>query len=144
MDTSKVLSTNSEECVLDLRRRSESSTYSHSTLATPSLGSARTDAPSDRACIDPTGKFVILMEAVKKAGFSNFESMAIQYYSTEFEVNSVPALAQYASRTRRLPQVIRDLRQDSKRWQRQESRGLHEAFAETAGEFEINQNLVRS
>lgn len=72
---------------------------------------------------------------MRAAGFADFDKMAVAYYTAPFERGSMPALAQRASRGRRLKNVLGELRASSDAWPRMESRGLREGAVEATSEF---------
>jgi hypothetical protein len=79
-----------------------------------------------------TARFTKILSACREAEFPDFDSMASTYYTCTLEKSSVPEMAQRASRSRRLPRVMRNLHASSKTWPRYESRGIHEAATEHA------------
>ncbi|KAH8131309.1 hypothetical protein LI328DRAFT_161154 [Trichoderma asperelloides] len=101
---------------------------------------AQTDAPpeplSNRARISTTSaaentrRFGIVLEAMSTAGFHDFDAMALAYYTARFEVGSFPAMAQCASRSRRMKTMLQELQENSSQWPRWESRGLHESVSQ--------------
>lgn len=84
------------------------------------------EKPSD------TTRFNTILEAVRAAGFPEFDSMVTAYYTTAFEKSSIPDMAQRASRGRRLTKVVKDVHESSKRWPRWEARGFRESTMESA------------
>jgi hypothetical protein len=72
---------------------------------------------------------------MRTAGFQDFDQMAVPYYTAQFNKNSLTAIAQRASRSRRLKSVLQDLQECSAQWPRRESRGLYEGLVETASKF---------
>ncbi|KAJ5496620.1 hypothetical protein N7463_008607 [Penicillium fimorum] len=81
-----------------------------------------------------TQRFVIVLEAMQKAGFQDFDVMAVAYYTTQFEKGSLPAMVQCASRSRRLKAMVQELHESTGQWPRWESRGLRESVSEATGE----------
>ncbi|KAI4188224.1 MAG: hypothetical protein LQ348_003962, partial [Seirophora lacunosa] len=84
------------------------------------------EKPSD------TTRFNTILEAVRAAGFPEFDSMVTAYYTTAFEKSSIPDMAQRASRGRRLAKVVKDVHESSNRWPRWEARGFRESTMESA------------
>lgn len=77
-------------------------------------------------------KIRTVMDAVRRAGFQDFEQMVVVYYTSRFEKGSVCAMQQGVSRSRHLKSMLNRLQQSSSQWPRWESRGLHEAIAGVA------------
>lgn len=73
-----------------------------------------------------------VMDAVRRAGFQDFEQMVVVYYTSQFERGSVCAMQQSVSRSRHLKSMLDRLQQSSSQWPRWESRGLHEAISGAA------------
>lgn len=82
-----------------------------------------------------TRRFGALLDAVSAAGFQNLDEMVLEYYSARFEAGSLPAMAQSASRSRRIKPVVQGLQENSQQWPRWESRGLHESVSQATGQF---------
>lgn len=74
----------------------------------------------------------MVLEAIRQAGFQDFEEVAVAYYTSRFEWGSVPAMVQCVSRSHRLKAMLHELQQSSRQWPRWESRGLHESVSEAA------------
>lgn len=91
-------------------------------------------AASVASTADITRRFGIMLEAMRTAGFHDFDGMAAAYYTAEFERGSFPAMVQSASRSRRLKPLLQKLQESSSRWPRWESRGLRESVLEATGE----------
>ncbi|KIX08680.1 uncharacterized protein Z518_03337 [Rhinocladiella mackenziei CBS 650.93] len=81
---------------------------------------------------DVTERFETLLDAMRAAGFQDFDQMAVAYYTGQFTTNSLPAISQCASRSRRLKTVLQALQECSGQWPRRESRGLYEGLLDTA------------
>ena len=58
--------------------------------------------------------------------------MVAAYYTSSFEKSSVPAMAQRASRSRRLAKMLREMHESSERWPSWEARGFRESALESA------------
>jgi hypothetical protein len=120
-------------------RPSLNSSVGHPNSSSPaySLSSARSspiipeEIPDD-AVSHNTARFTKILAACREAEFADFDSMASTYYTCTLEKSSVPEMAQRASRSRRLPRVMKSLHASSKAWPRHESRGIHEAATEHA------------
>ncbi|KAF2241171.1 hypothetical protein BU26DRAFT_611024 [Trematosphaeria pertusa] len=98
----------------------------------PSSAKARLRAPSTSSTADMTPRFSMVLEAIRQAGFQDFEEVAVAYYTSRFEWGSVPAMVQCVSRSHRLKAMLHELQQSSRQWPRWESRGLHESVSEAA------------
>lgn len=79
---------------------------------------------------DNTRRFGALLEAISGTGFHSLDEMVLEYYSARFEAGSLPAMAQSASRSRRIKAMVQGLQEDSRQWPRWESRGLHESVSQ--------------
>lgn len=95
-------------------------------------GRART---STTPAAENTRRFGIVLEAVSTAGFNDFDAMVLAYYTARFEVGSFPAMAQCASRSRRMKTMLQELQEHSSQWPRWESRGLHESVSQATGKY---------
>ncbi|KAL8900610.1 MAG: hypothetical protein Q9207_005615 [Kuettlingeria erythrocarpa] len=84
-----------------------------------------------------TSRFNDILEAVRAAGFPDFDRMVTAYYTTSFEKSSIPDMAQRASRGRRLAKVIKDVHESSNRWPRWEARGFRESTMESASKSRL-------
>lgn len=85
--------------------------------------------------VDITSRLSIVLDAVQKAGFQDFEAMVEAYYTANLDRNSFPALLQCASRRRRLKPMLHNLQDSSRQWPRWESRGFNESISAGTGEF---------
>ncbi|KAJ5752422.1 hypothetical protein N7520_009339 [Penicillium odoratum] len=77
-----------------------------------------------------TRRFSAVLEAVSSVGFHNLDEMVLEYYSARFEAGSLPAMAQCASRSRRIKTMVESLQEDSRQWPRWESRGFYESMSQ--------------
>lgn len=75
--------------------------------------------------------------ATRKAGFQDFDQAVVSYYTAQFKNNSLAAISQRASRSRRLRTVLQELQECSSQWPRRESRGLYEGLVEMTSEFPL-------
>ncbi|KAJ8130652.1 hypothetical protein O1611_g2977 [Lasiodiplodia mahajangana] len=94
---------------------------------------ARLAAAHGTSEADMTRRFVAIIDLVQSLGFKHIDEMAMAYYTASFERESLPAMAQSASRSRRLKPMLLELQRSSVQWSRWESRGLREAISEAAG-----------
>ncbi|KAI0505430.1 hypothetical protein F5B22DRAFT_627745, partial [Xylaria bambusicola] len=120
---------------------STSSSHAHTRLSTQSPSSVPPFGASSSivgysshgaSVADMTRRFVAIIDLVQSLGFSHFDEMAAAYYTAAFEKESLPAMAQSASRSRRLKPMLMKLQDNSVQWQRWESRGLREGISEAA------------
>lgn len=84
-----------------------------------------------------TGRFGALLDAISASGFHNLDEMVLEYYSARFEAGSVPAMAQSASRSRRVKTMVQGLQENSQQWPRWGARGLYEGVSQATGECNI-------
>lgn len=84
-----------------------------------------------------TGRFGALLDAISASGFHDLDEMVLEYYSARFEAGSVPAMAQGASRSRRVKTMVQGLQENSQQWPRWGRRGLHEGVSQATGECNI-------
>jgi len=96
---------------------------------------------STTSTAENTRRFGVVLEAMQTARFRDFDGMVLAYYTAQFEVGSFPAMAQCASRSRRMKAMLQELQERSSQWPRWESRGLHESFSEATGKFESHPYL---
>ncbi|KAL8764129.1 MAG: hypothetical protein Q9184_000271 [Pyrenodesmia sp. 2 TL-2023] len=113
------------------------STFSDPEEAGPDRKRRRDDANDAQAT--STARFNTILEAVRAAGFPDFDHMVTAYYTTSFEKSSIPDMAQRASRGRRLAKVVKDVHESSKRWPRWEARGFRESTMENAKAICVNE-----
>ncbi|KAH7115259.1 hypothetical protein B0J11DRAFT_618834 [Dendryphion nanum] len=91
---------------------------------------ARLRATSKSSDTEMTPRFSMVLEAIRQAGFQDFEELVLAYYSSRFEWGSIPAMLQSVSRSRRLKATLLELHKCSSQWPRWESRGLYESVSE--------------
>ncbi|KAL2017254.1 hypothetical protein VTK56DRAFT_2366 [Thermocarpiscus australiensis] len=114
--------------------------FNHIDVLLTAFGTAPGETPSTEMKLEASGagqpditrRVGIVLEAMQTAGFPDFEAMALAYYTAQFERDSFPAMAQCASRSRRLKAMLRGLHKSSGEWPRWESRGLHESISEAS------------
>jgi hypothetical protein len=83
-----------------------------------------------------TRRLTPILEAVQEAGFPD---MVAAYYSSSFEKNSFPDMAQKASRSRRLSKLLVELHEISDSWPKWQSRMFREGIMECASESTTSQ-----
>ncbi|KAF9889907.1 hypothetical protein FE257_006779 [Aspergillus nanangensis] len=81
---------------------------------------------------DMSDRYQFIIESVKHAGFSDFDTMVAGYYTFPFTKNSVADRAQKLSRAKRLRTVLSSLNQHSQKWTTWEVRGFQEQITEAA------------
>jgi len=103
--------------------------------------SASSEPPSDASDSRSrnTRRLTPILEAVQEAGFPDIDSMIAAYYSSSFEKNSFPDMAQKASRSRRLSKLLVELHEISDSWPKWQSRMFREGIMECASESETSQ-----
>jgi hypothetical protein len=82
-----------------------------------------------------TRRLASVLEAIRAAGFEDFDETAAAYYTARLDKGSFPAMVQGASRGRRLKTMLQTVQRSSEQWSRWESRGLQEAICECSGEL---------
>lgn len=104
------------------------------TVGSQSSGPAspRDAGNSAAAAATNTSRFKAILTFVRAAGFPDFDSMVTSYYTSNFQKNSAPELAQRSSRGRRLGQVLESLQESSSNWTVWESRGYREQVTDSA------------
>lgn len=90
------------------------------------------NAQNSAAMAGVTEQFKQVLEATRAAGFPDFDRMVSAYYTSSFEKGSVPYMAQRASRSRRLGNVLKDVHENSTQWPRWEARGFRDETVESA------------
>lgn len=107
-----------------------------------SIGTTATDrsdaadanmAPTSRSSLED--RFEYVLDCARQVGFDTFDSMAAQYYATNFEPSSSLAMDQRVSRNRHLPALLADLRQNSADWSTWERRGYQDETLKAAEEI---------
>ncbi|EAW21063.1 uncharacterized protein NFIA_062240 [Aspergillus fischeri NRRL 181] len=89
-------------------------------LAAAELGAAE--------ATDVTRRLAIVLEAIRTAGFQDFDDTAVAYYTARLDKGSFPAMVQCASRGRRLKTMLQTVQRSSQQWLRWESQGLQESI----------------
>ena len=105
----------------------------------PSTTSHRSDTSA------PTSegeKFERILDAVEEAGFDSIDTMAAQYYSAEFPLNSSSQLAQAISRSRDLRRLLQTLQKTAKTWSPQETQAYQEEIVRSAGSICLDELRV--
>lgn len=88
--------------------------------------------PQSSALRETGNNFERILDVVEDAGFDSIDTMAAQYYSANFEPNSISQLAQANSRSRNLRQLLRTLQGASKEWSKQETQAYEEEILRSA------------
>ncbi|KAF2656376.1 hypothetical protein K491DRAFT_391971 [Lophiostoma macrostomum CBS 122681] len=89
---------------------------------------SRSRTSNSDANAEMTKCFDDLLACMRTFGLSDFDATVATYYTANFAANSCPAMAQVASRSRRLKDMITTLKSHSDHWPRHQSRGLHESL----------------
>ncbi|CAI6338800.1 unnamed protein product [Periconia digitata] len=103
-----------------------STNIANSAVSTNDLWSNTKNTP---AVTEETRRFEMVLEMVRTAGFQDLESMMGAYYTSQFEQDSLPAMAQSTSRSRRLKSLLKEISDSSTSWPRWQSRGFYEVVA---------------
>ncbi|RDL35916.1 uncharacterized protein BP5553_06528 [Venustampulla echinocandica] len=79
-----------------------------------------------------SSQYQYILSCVQRAGFENFDSMVSDYYTCQFEKNSVADRAQKTSRGKHLCSVLSNLHEHSREWTTSESRGFRDQIIKAA------------
>ncbi|MCJ1386324.1 hypothetical protein MMC17_009450 [Xylographa soralifera] len=95
-----------------------------------------------------TACFKEMLSITQAAGFDSFDSLVLRYYTSKFEKNSIPDIAQRRSRGRNLHRVLKALHKSSMTWTTWEARGYREKIFEAAesiyvADFERLESSIR-
>lgn len=77
-------------------------------------------------------QFEDVLSCAQRAGFSNFDNMALDYYTRDFHPASALALEQRQSRNRHLPELLGEIRKQSTTWSALQRRGYQDATMKAA------------
>ncbi|GAP88119.2 putative transcriptional regulator [Rosellinia necatrix] len=80
-------------------------------------------------------RFEYVLGHAQRAGFDSFDSMALHYYARNFHPNSALSLEQRLSRTRRVPELLAELRKQSETWGTWQRRGYQDEIVKAAEEI---------
>ncbi|KAI9788274.1 MAG: hypothetical protein M1816_007040 [Peltula sp. TS41687] len=80
----------------------------------------------------PEERFEYVLECAQRVGFNSFDASASQYYTVNFSDTSTLFHEQRLSRSRRLPEILAELRRTSETWTPWERRGHQEEILKTA------------
>ncbi|KAI8944362.1 hypothetical protein F4801DRAFT_223458 [Xylaria longipes] len=76
-----------------------------------------------------------VLSCAQRVGFDSFDTMALHYYTRNFNPASAIALEQHLSRSRRLPELLAELRKQSTNWSAWQRRGYQDETLKTAEEI---------
>lgn len=80
-------------------------------------------------------QFEYVLSCAQRVGFDSFDSMALHYYTRNFNPTSALALEQRLSRNRRLPELLAELRRQSMAWNTWQRRGYEHETLKAAEEI---------
>ncbi|KAI1152284.1 hypothetical protein F4825DRAFT_313132 [Nemania diffusa] len=80
-------------------------------------------------------KFEYILSCGQRVGFDSFDTMALHYYTRNFNPTSALALEQRMSRNRRLPELLAELRKQSTTWSTWQRRGYEDQTLKAAEEI---------
>ncbi|KAI0975225.1 hypothetical protein F4678DRAFT_320588 [Xylaria arbuscula] len=80
-------------------------------------------------------QFEYVLSCAQRAGFDSFDTMALHYYTRNFNPSSALALEQRLSRNRRLPELLAELRKQSTNWSTLQRRGYQDEILKAAEEI---------
>ncbi|TRX89650.1 hypothetical protein FHL15_009400 [Xylaria flabelliformis] len=88
-------------------------------IVSPPLTAASTHwpetiSPSPQASVEEQLEYVL--NCAQRVGFDSFDTMALHYYTRNFNPTSTVALEQHLSRNQRLPELLAELRKQSSNW----------------------------
>ncbi|KAJ2984656.1 hypothetical protein NUW58_g5943 [Xylaria curta] len=89
--------------------------------------------PNSQATVEE--QFEYVLHCAQRVGFDSFDTMALQYYTRNFNPTSPLALEQHFSRNRRLPELLAELRKQSATWNMWERRGYQDETLKAAQEI---------
>ncbi|KAI0474824.1 hypothetical protein F4859DRAFT_80379 [Xylaria cf. heliscus] len=80
-------------------------------------------------------QFEYVLSCAQRVGFDSFDTMALHYYTRNFNPTSTIALEQHLSRNRRLPELLAELRKQSTNWNEWQRRGYQGETLKAAEEI---------
>ncbi|KAI0436995.1 hypothetical protein F4803DRAFT_177705 [Xylaria telfairii] len=89
--------------------------------------------PSTQTSVED--QFEYVLSCAQRAGFDSFDTMALHYYTRNFNPASAIALEQHLSRNRRLPELLAELRKQSSNWSEWQRRGYQGETLKAAEEI---------
>ncbi|KAI0454916.1 hypothetical protein F5B21DRAFT_224027 [Xylaria acuta] len=90
-------------------------------------------SPNTHASLEE--QFEYVLSCAQRAGFDSFDTMALHYYTRNFNPVSTIALEQHLSRDRRLPELLAELRKQSTNWSEWQRRGYQGETLKAAEEI---------
>ena len=82
--------------------------------------------------MDLESRFELILDIIEEAGFDSIDSMATEYYASNFKRNTTPQWAQSLSKTRNLKKFLAALHTSTKDWSSEEARGYREEIVRSA------------
>lgn len=92
-----------------------------------------TGLPSTQTTVEE--QFEYVLSCAQRVGFDSFDTMALHYYTRNFNPTSTLALEQRLSRNRRLPELLAELRKQSMTWNTWQRRGYENETLKAAEEI---------
>ncbi|KAI1115645.1 hypothetical protein F5Y14DRAFT_110610 [Nemania sp. NC0429] len=89
--------------------------------------------PSTQTTVEE--QFEYVLSCAQRVGFDSFDTMALHYYTRNFNPTSALALEQRLSRNRRLPELLAELRRQSMAWNTWQRRGYEDETLKAAEEI---------
>ncbi|KAI0905120.1 hypothetical protein F4823DRAFT_633261 [Ustulina deusta] len=89
--------------------------------------------PNQQATVEE--QFEYVLSCAQRVGFDSFDTMALLYYTRNFDPASVLGTEQRLSRNRRLPELLAELRKQSTTWSALQRRGYQDETLKSAEEI---------
>ncbi|KAI1752748.1 hypothetical protein F4782DRAFT_499939 [Xylaria castorea] len=89
--------------------------------------------PNSQTSVEEQLEYVL--NCAQRVGFDSFDTMALHYYTRNFNPVSTIALEQHLSRNRRLPELLTELRKQSTNWSEWQRRGYQGEILKAAEEI---------
>ncbi|KAI0187042.1 hypothetical protein EV127DRAFT_437206 [Xylaria flabelliformis] len=107
-------------------------------IVSPPLTAASTHwpetiSPTPQASVEEQLEYVL--NCAQRVGFDSFDTMALHYYTRNFNPTSTVALEQHLSRNQRLPELLAELRKQSANWSEWQRRGYQGEALKAAEEI---------
>ncbi|KAI0544242.1 hypothetical protein F4679DRAFT_576973 [Xylaria curta] len=102
-------------------------------IISPPLTAAPTNWPNSQASVEDQLEYIL--NCAQRVGFDSFDTMALHYYTRNFNPTSNIALEQHRSRNQRLPELLAELRKQSTSWSEWQRRGYEGQTLKAAEEI---------
>ncbi|KAI1739160.1 hypothetical protein F4680DRAFT_423019 [Xylaria scruposa] len=89
--------------------------------------------PNPQTSVEEQLEYVL--NCAQRVGFDSFDTMALHYYTRNFNPTSTIALQQHLSRNQRLPELLSELRKQSTNWSEWQRRGYQGEALKAAEEI---------